>query len=107
MKNNKNCNAPMCLKPSGLIDWIHCRLCNGCVQKNFANLSRTEARNLAEFKCSRCTLVNTVPQCQDDNLRPDTLFNSGVVHLKKVPKYSQIPLAENLTTKIIDICKTL
>ena len=34
MKNNETCNAPKCLKPSGLIDWINCRLCNGWVQRN-------------------------------------------------------------------------
>ena len=71
-----------------------------------ANLSRTKARSLAEFKCSRCSLVNTIPQCQDDNFRPDTLFNSGVVHLKRIPKNSRIPLAENLIPKKNDICET-
>ena len=50
--------------------------------------------------------MNTIPQCQDDNFRPDTLFNSGVVHLKRVPKNSRIPLAENLIPKINDICET-
>ena len=90
MKNNETCNAPKCLKPSGLIDWINCRLCNGRVHIKCANLSRTEARNLAEFKCSRCSLVITIPQCQDDNFRPDTLFNSGVVHIKRVPNQSRI-----------------
>ena len=53
------------------------------------------------------SLVNTVSQCQDDNFRPDTLFNSGVVHLKRTPKRSRIPLAENLIPKINDICETL
>ena len=71
-----------------------------------ANLSRTEPRSLAEFKCSRCSLVNTIPQCQDDNFRPDTLFISGIVHLKRVPKNSRIPLAENLIHEINDICET-
>ena len=104
-ENNKTCNAPKCLKPSGLIDWINCRLCNGWVHIKCANLSRTEARNRAEFKCSRCSLVNTIPQCQDDNFRPDTLFNSGVVHLKRVTKNSRIPLAENLIPKKKDICE--
>ena len=106
MKNNETCNAPKCLKPSGLIDWINCKLCNGWVHIKCANLSRTEARSLAEFKCSKCSLVNTIPQCQDDNFRPDTLFNSGLVHLKRVPKNSRIPLAENLIPKINDICET-
>ena len=106
MKNNETCNALKCLKPSGLIDWINCRLCNGWVHMKCANLSRSEARNLAEFKCSRCSLVNTIPQSQDDNFKPDTLFNSGVVHLKRVRKNSRIPLAENLITKINDICET-
>ena len=50
--------------------------------------------------------MNTIPQCQDDNFRPDTLFNSGVVHLKSVLRNSRIPLAENLIPKINDICKT-
>ena len=50
--------------------------------------------------------MNTIPQCQDDNFRPDTFFNSGVVHLKRVPKNSRIPLVENLIPKIHDICKT-
>ena len=58
--------------------------------------SRTEARSLAEFKCSRCSLVNTFPQCQ----------NSRVVHLKRVRKKSRIPLAENLIPKINDNCET-
>ena len=106
MKNNETCNAPKCLKPSGLIDWINCRLCNGWVHIKCANLSRTEARNLAEFICSRCSLVNTIPQCQDDNFRPGTLFNSGVVHLKRVPKNSRLALAENLIPKTNDICET-
>ena len=51
------------------------------------------------------SLVNTIPQCHDDNFRPDTLFNSGFVHLKRVPKNSRIPLAENLIPKINDICE--
>ena len=50
--------------------------------------------------------MNTIPQCQDANFRPDTLFNSGVVHLKSVPKNSRIPLAENLIPKINGICET-
>ena len=50
MKNNKTCNAlkpsgQPCLKPSGLIDWINCRLCNGWVHIKCAILSRTEARS--------------------------------------------------------------
>ena len=45
-------------------------------------------------------------QCQDDNFRLDTFFNSSVVHLKRVPKYSRIPLAEHLIPKISDICET-
>ena len=106
MKNNETCNAPKCLKPSGLIDWINCRLCNGWGYIKCPNLSRTEARSLAEFKCSRCSFVNTFPQCHDDNFRPDTLFNSGVVHLKRVPKKSRIPPAENLIPKINDTRKT-
>ena len=106
MKNNETCNAPKRLKPSGLIDWINCRLCNGWVHIKCANLSKTEARSLAEFKCRRCSLVNTIPQCQDDNFRPDTLFNSGVVHLKRVPKISRIPLAENFIRKINDYCES-
>ena len=106
MENNETCNAPKCLKPSGLIDWINCRLCNGCVYIKCANLSRTEVRSLAKLKCSRCFLINTIPQCLDDNFRPDTLFNSGVVHSNRVPKNSRIPLAENLIPKINDICET-
>ena len=94
------------LKPSGLIDWINCKLYNGWVHIKCANLSRTEARSLAEFKRSRCSLVNTIPQCQDDDFRPDTLFNSGIVQLKRVPKNSRIPLAENLIPKINDLCET-
>ena len=105
MKNKETCNALKCLKPLGLIDWMNCRLCNGWVQIKCANLSRTEARGIAEFKCSRCLLVNKIPQCQDDNFRPDTFFNSGVVHLKRFPENSRIPLAENLIPKINDICE--
>ena len=105
MKNNKTCNAPKCLKPSGLIDWVNCRLWNRWVQIKCANLSKTEARGFAEFKCCRCSLVNTIPQCHDDNFRPDTLFNWGVVHWKRVPKISRIPLAENLIPKTNDICE--
>ena len=50
--------------------------------------------------------MNTVPQCHDDNFRPDSLFNSGVVHLKRVPKDSRIPLAEIVITKINNIWET-
>ena len=106
MKNNETCNALKCLKPSGLIDWVNCRLCNGWVHIKCANLSKTEARSLAEFKCCRCSLVNTIPQCHDDNFKPDTLYNSGVVHLTRVPKNSRIPLAENLIPKINYNCAT-
>ena len=74
-------------------DWINCGLCNGWVHIKCANLSRTEARNLVKFKCSRCSLVNTIPQCQD-------------VRRKRIPKSSQIPLAENLIPKYNDICET-
>ena len=41
-----------------------------------------------------------------DNFRPDTLFNSFVVHLRRVPENSRIPLAENLIPKNNDICET-
>ena len=34
-------------------------------------------------------------------------FNSGVVHLKRSPKNSRIPLAESLIPKINDICEIL
>ena len=67
MKNNETCNALKCLKPSGLIDWINCRLCNGWVHIKCA-------LSLANFKCSRCSLVNTISQCKDDNFRPDTFL---------------------------------
>ena len=50
--------------------------------------------------------MNTIPQCHDENFRPDTLFNSGVDNLKRVPKNSRIPLAENVIPKINDICET-
>ena len=50
--------------------------------------------------------MSTIPQCHDDNFRPDTRFNSGVVHLKRVPKNSRISLAENLIPKIHDIFET-
>ena len=106
MKNNETCNALKCLKPSGLIERVYRRLCNGWVQRKCANLSRTVAWSLAEFICSRCSLANTIPQCQDDNFRPETFFNSGVVHLKRAPKNSRIPLAENSIPKINDICET-
>ena len=105
MKNNETCKAPMCLKLSVLIDWINCRLCNGWVHIKCANLSRTEARSPAEFECSKCFSVNTIPQGQDDNFRPDTLFNSGVVHLKRVPKISRILIAENLIPKLMIFVK--
>ena len=65
---------------------------------------KNRGRSLAESKCSRCSLVNTIPQCQHDNFRPDTFFNSGVVHLKRVPKNSWIRLSENLIPKTNDIC---
>ena len=106
MKNNETCNALKCLKPSGLIDWVNCRLCNGWVQIKSTNLSKTVARILAELNYCICSLVNTIPQCHDDNFRPDTLFNSGVVHLKRVRNSSRIHLAENLIPKINDKCKT-
>ena len=50
--------------------------------------------------------MNTNPQCQDDTFRPDTFFISVFVHLKRVPKNSRIPLAENLIPKINEICGT-
>ena len=50
--------------------------------------------------------MNTIPQCHDDNFRPDTHFNSGVVNLKRVPENSRIPLAENLIPKVDEICET-
>ena len=105
-KNNETSNKLKCLKPSGLIDRVNCRLCNGWVHIKCSNLSKTEARSLAKFKCCICSLGNTIPQCHDDNFRPDTFFNSGVVHLKRVPKNSRIPLAENLIPKTNDICET-
>ena len=101
MKNNKSCNALKCLKPLGLKDWVNCKPCNGWNHIKCAKLSKTEARSLAEFKCRGCFLVNTIPKCHDDNFRPDTPFNSGVVHLKRVPKKSRIPLAENLILKLM------
>ena len=50
--------------------------------------------------------MNTILQCHDDNFRPDTLFNSGIVLLKRVPKNSRIPLAKNFIPKINEICET-
>ena len=44
--------------------------------------------------------------CQNDNFRPDTLFNSAVVQLKRVSKHLRIHIAENLIPKINDICET-
>ena len=106
MTNNGTCNSPKYLKPSGLIAWVNCKLCNGWIHIKCANLSKMEARSLAEFKCYRCSLVNTIPQCHNDNFRKDTHLNSCVVHLRSVPKNSRIPLAENLIPKIVDICET-
>ena len=89
-----------------LIYWVNCGLCNGWVLIKCANLSRTETRSLADFKCSRCSLVKKIPQCQGDNFRRDIFINSGVVHLKRVPENSRIPIAENLIPKINDVCET-
>ena len=50
MKNNETCNALWCLKPSGLKDWINCRLCNGSVDIKWAKLSRMEAEALPNLK---------------------------------------------------------
>ena len=105
MKNNETCNAPKCLKPTGLIDWVNCNLCKGWVHTKCANLTRTEARNLSEFKCAKCFAVNTAPLCDNNLFRPEILFNSSTIHLKRVPKNSRIPLAENLIPKINDICQ--
>ena len=104
--NNEPCNALKCLKPSALIDFVICRLCNRWVQTKCANLSRTEAGGLAELKCCRCFLVNSIPRCPDHNFRPDNLFESGVVHFERIPKFSLIPLAENVTPKTNDTCET-
>ena len=106
MKHKETCNALKCLKPSGLIDWVNCTLCNAWVHIKCANLSKTDARSLAIFKCYRCSSVNTIPQCHDYNFRTDTLSNSGVVRLKRVPEISRIPLVENLMPEINDICET-
>ena len=86
MENIVTCSTLRCLKPSGLIDWVNCRFCNRWVYIKCANSSRTEDWSLAEVNCCRMSLVITIPQCHVDNFRPDTLFNSGVVHLKRVPK---------------------
>ena len=50
MRNIETCNALKCLMPSGLIDWVNCKLFNGWVHIKCANLSKTEARSLAEIK---------------------------------------------------------
>ena len=71
-----------------------------------APICKNGGLEFAEYKCCRCRLVKTIPRCHDDNFRPDTLFNSGVVHLKRVPKHSRFPLAENLIPKTNDICET-
>ena len=84
MKNHETCNAPKCLKSSVFIDWINCTLCNGWVHIKCANLLRTEARSLAESKCSRCSLVKTIPQCQDDNFEfypPKTYHHTQLPNL--------------------------
>ena len=70
-----------------------------------ANLSRTEDLSLAEFKCCRCSLVNTISQCHDDNIRPDTLFISGFVHLERAQRNSRIPLPEILIHKLMMFVK--
>ena len=44
MKNNETCNAPKCLKPSGLIDWINCRLCNGWVYTKCAKKPKRDRK---------------------------------------------------------------
>ena len=43
MKNNESVNVVKCLKPSGLIDWVNCRLCKGWVHILCPKKSRTEA----------------------------------------------------------------
>ena len=106
MKRNETWYALKFLWPSGLLGWVNCRLWNVWVHIKCANLSKMEARSLANFKCSRCSSVNTIPQCYDDSFRQDTNFNSVVVHLKRVPKSSRIPVAENLIPNINDICET-
>ena len=100
MKNNETCNALKGLKPLGLIDWVHCSLCNGWVHIKCANFSRTEDQSLAKFNSCGFFLVNTIPQCHDDTLRPDTFFNSGVVLLERISRNSRIRLAENMIPKI-------
>ena len=48
-----------------------------------------------QILCFKCFLLNTIPQCHNDIFIPDTLLNSGVVHLKRAAKYSRIALAES------------
>ena len=62
----------------------------------------TEDRSFAEFKCCRCSSLIPILQYHDDIFRPDTLFYLGVVHLKRIPKITQVPNAENLILKIND-----
>ena len=49
--------------------------------------------------------MNTIPECYDDNFRPDTQLNSSVDYLKNVAKNSRIPTAENLILKTLAFLK--
>ena len=92
MENDETCNALKCLKPSGLIDWVNRRLCNKLVHKKCANLSKTEVGSFAEFKCSRCSLVNIIPQYHDDKFRQDTFFSQELFSHEEERMHG--PLAE-------------
>ena len=98
MKKNEIPNALECLKPSGLDDWVKCRLCNGWVHIKCASLFRTEALRLAELGSCRCFLVNTIRQYPNDHFRPDTFINSGVDHVNRVSKKTTEPPSLRLDT---------
>ena len=106
-KNSKECTGKVCLKLSGLINWIGCDCCSNWYHISCVNISPSDSKKTQWFQCPLCVDVKSVDKATIGNdLVLDNYVNTAISNvrvLKRVPKDSPVPLAESLLDKINDI----
>ena len=98
-KKTKQCTSKDCLKLSGLMNWIRCDCCSSWYHIGCVNISLSDSNKTQWFQRPLCVGVKLVNKSTIGNdLVLDNYVNTAIPSvrvLKRVPKNSRVPLAEN------------
>ena len=106
-KNNKKCTSKECFKTSVILNWLRSDSCSNWYHTNFVNIKLSVSKKIEWFLCptnANVKYVNKDPF--GDDLLLDSYVNTAISNvgvLKRVPKYSRVPLAECLLDNLSDV----